>query len=127
MVDERTELLNRLELAPRNEALDHVKTWLRSEHVQPVSPGPVYATVAEISHVWRVRAKISRSKGHLIEGAEQLLGRLGTINSRTKLEQRSFTGQRHTGNIFFEKTSGKYVGVVLIAERQTLAEFSKAS
>jgi len=127
MVDERIEILTRLEAAPRDEGLDRAKTWLRSSDIRQVSPEPVYATVSEISHVWRVRAKISRNKGHLIDGAEQLLAKLQTIDPRTKLEQLSFAGKHQSGTFFFEKTSGKYVGIVLVPGPETLAELSRAS
>ena len=123
----RKDIVERLQREPRDPILQHALSWLDSDGTRPLSPRPVYTTVSHISHLWRVREAIARSKGHTIPGAEQLLERLRSLHPLNKLEQRSLVSDHQSGNIFFEKRAGTYMGLVIMRGEKSTLQLLRAS
>jgi len=88
--------------------------WINEDDANPLFSVPSDVTVNEAMHLWRVRQKSSASRGRELEGAETLLSKLNELAPQKKLQQFVFQGARKSGNLFFEKTSGHFVGAVLV-------------
>lgn len=101
-----------------NRASREAIAWLKEDDAKPLFPLPADVTVNEAMHLWRVRQKSSASRGHELEGAETLLSKLNELAPQKKLQQFVFQGASKSGNLFFEKTSGHFVGAILVDLKQ---------
>jgi hypothetical protein len=104
--------------ASRDNATREAIVLLQNDDAVPLFPAPADVTVNEAMHLWRVRQKSSASRGHELEGAETLLIKLHGLAPQRKLQQFVFKGSRKSGNLFFEKTTGQYVGAILVNVKQ---------
>ena len=113
MTDLRTQTLNRLRTSEQATGAAKVAQWLMAKGTQPLSPAPIEVRVRDVLELWRTRLSISASKGHTIDGAQELLAKLQNLHPHVKLEQVGFAANQRMGNIFFEKVSREFVGSVI--------------
>lgn len=91
----------------------NISTWLETDEARPLSETPSDVTVNEAAHLWRVRREGSIKRGQVLEGADLFLIKLGELRPQKKLQQFVFKGLNRSGNLFFEKTTGQFVGAIL--------------
>lgn len=127
MANSREIALSRLDQENDDDTVRSAKTWLSRTDTKPVFEHPVLISAHEAFHLWRVRLKNALDKGHPLSGATSLVARLETLAPQQNLEQYSFIGPLISGNLFFEETSGRYVGSVLIEKLTAVEQFSRAS
>ena len=112
-MDERTRVLLRLQAEPESEIVQETKARLSGEDARLLTEREAQLTVNEAMHLWRVRMRIGLDRGRPLLGAESLIATLQGLTPQKKLEQKVFTGKDWAGNLFFEKTSGRFLGAVL--------------
>ncbi len=93
--------------------------WLNEDGIEECVDRPGEIQVASAIRLWKVRAFHVRRAGKELVGADEFLANLATLNPSKKLTQYSFHGAEHTGSVFFEKTSRKYVGLVMVEVNET--------
>ncbi len=122
----RTVILERLERLPDTAVFREAKAWIKDNQTTSLFDDPLHVSVADALHVWRVRLAISKDRGNKILGGESLVSRLNELTKNLKLEQYSFASEGQAGSVFFEKTSGKFVGMA-IAAKSKVTQYAHAS
>ncbi len=127
MANSREVLLSKLDQETDDDVVRAARAWLSRPDTKPVFEHPILTSAHEAFHLWRVRYKVALDKGHPLSGATSLIARLEALAPPKSLEQFSFSGPRISGSLFFEETSGKYVGAVLFDKLTAAKELSRAS
>jgi hypothetical protein len=113
MMDRQT-VLNEIKRNASAHLFLAAKDWLNDREVEDSVDRPAEILVSEAERLWRLRHENLLSRGKHLFGAEEFLSKLQTLNRRKKLQQFSFHGASRTGSVFYEKTSGKFVGFVTV-------------
>jgi hypothetical protein len=117
MID-RSFILQRLESAS-NDLPDHalvprIKAWLQREDTRLVSTSPSKVSVAEALRLWTTRLQNTDVTGQQLDGADSFIKQLKSLTPQRKLEQFALIGSKTTGNIFFEGSTHRFVGAILV-------------
>jgi hypothetical protein len=122
MID-RSYVLQRLENASNNgpdEALvPRIKAWLQHKDTRLVSSRPSKVSVSEALRLWTTRLKNTDVTGQRLDGVDSLLEQLKGLTPQRKLEQYALVGSKTTGNLFFEGSSLRFVGAVLVDTKKS--------
>lgn len=117
MID-RSDILLRLEGVsndPPNVALvPRIRAWLQREDTRLVSNTPSKVSVSEALRLWTTRLQNTDVTGQRLDGADSFIQKLKSLTPQRKLEQFALIGSKTTGNLFFEGSSHRFVGAVLV-------------
>jgi len=117
---DRLDILRRMEDSPyRDEVDNRAREWVGGEDSRLLSKTSNQTTVYEALHLWRLRMGSVARAGHVLYGAPSFLARLEKLTPQKKLDQFAIAGLRWTGSVFFEHTSGNFIGFVMVAVRST--------
>lgn len=116
MKDRLTTLFEIQALAPTHLAQAATR-WLSEDGIEETIDRPGEIEVAEAARLWRLRSHHVQQAGKHLVGAEEFLAELTALNPAKKLRQYSFHGAEHTGSVFFEKGTQKYVGLVIVESK----------
>jgi len=110
----RDELLSRIE----GDATPGAKRRIRSLFDDACSPSmtmnPVRSKASEALRVWQTRLITSGLPILSLNGIRMLVRKLGTVPPDTEIEQYGFTGKRFAGSVFFDGTSGRFLGDTIV-------------
>ncbi|MDB5401005.1 MAG: hypothetical protein QOD93_2779 [Acetobacteraceae bacterium] len=104
----------RVDAAAQSEMKNLAWGLLRKPDTHPVSDKPVTVKVSDALYLWNTRLKNTRLTHRPIRGAELLVDQLRTMASDTELEQIGFKSPKQAANLFFDRKSGEFVGLILV-------------
>jgi hypothetical protein len=113
MID-RGAILQRLDHEESSAQVRRIRDWLKQEDTRLLSDRPAKVSVSEALRLWTTRLQNTDITGQRLDGAESFVTRLKSLTPQRKLEQFALIGSKATGNLFFEGSTHRFVGAVIV-------------
>lgn len=113
MID-RGAILQRLDHEQSSAQLRRIRDLLKQEDTRLISDRPSKVSVSEALRLWTTRLLNTDITGQRLDGAESFVSRLKSLTPQRKLEQFALVGSKATGNLFFEGSTHRFVGAVIV-------------
>jgi hypothetical protein len=117
MID-RSAILQRLDHERSSAQVQRIRDWLRQEDTRLISDRPSKVSVSEALRLWTTRLENTDITGQRLDGAELFVSRLKSLTPQRKLEQFALVGSNATGNLFFEGSTHRFVGAVIVDSKK---------
>jgi len=89
---------------------------LESGKLHPIADEPASTTASEALRLWRTRLRNTRITQKKISGLSEVVIALEKITPQKKIDQFGFNDENTAVTLFFEKTSGAFLGSITVAK-----------
>jgi hypothetical protein len=113
MID-RTKILERLDNEPGDPSFLRLRDWLQREDTRLVSDRPSKLSVSEALRLWTTRLQNTDITGQHLVGADSFVDHLKSFTPQRTLDQFALVGPEETGNLFFDRSTHRFVGAILV-------------